>query len=85
MGLRIRSGVEGREFLKRFGLNPRYIFSRLPVEFFPFFSGGEKCFSEGEKACPGEDSQGFVYSLTDSGFENYNAVVGELFNIIEAL
>lgn len=92
MGLRIRSGVEGREFLKRFGLNPRYIFSRLPVEFFPFFSGGEKCFSggekcfsEGEKACPGEDSRGFVYSLTDSGFENYNAVVGELFNIIDAL
>lgn len=85
MGLRIRAGIGDREFFKRFGLNPRYIFSRLPVEFFPFFSGGEKCFSEGGKSSPGEGGRGYAYSLTDSGFENYNAVAGELFKIIDAL
>lgn len=78
MGLRIRTGIGDWEFFKRFGLNSRYIFSRLPVEFFPFFS-------EGEKSSPGEGGRGYVYSLTDSGFENYNAVVGELFKIIDAL
>lgn len=85
MGLRTLFGIEDREFLKRFNMNPRQIFNRLSGEFYPFFTEREKCFSEGEKACPGEDSQGFVYSLSDSGFENYNAVIGELFKIIDAL